>query len=382
MLPSSKKIGIIGGGQLGKMLIEAGKPWNIHYNILETENAPAADIANQHIIGSLYDAEKIRELAAISDVLTYEIEHLNIEVLLELEKEGHLIIPSPKILQIIQDKGLQKEFFKTHNLSSTPYVLVENKEEWKEQIHHISGSKIAAKMRKGGYDGKGVQLINKTDIIEGHIPFEEPCVLEQFVENAKEISIIVSRNIDGDIKCFPSVEMEFHPVSNLVEYLFSPAQISNEIEQKCIDLATKCVEQLNGVGLFAIELFIDEDEKVYINEIAPRPHNSGHHTIEACYTSQYEQLNRILLGMPLGDTTLIQPAAMLNLLGAEGIEGTYELTGMQEILSTKGVYIHLYNKATTKPFRKMGHITIMAENIENVKKNAEFVKKFMGMKKN
>ncbi len=381
MLPSSKKIGIIGGGQLGKMLIEAGKPWNIHYNILETENAPAADIANQHIIGSLYDAEKIKELAKISDVLTYEIEHLNIEVLLELEKEGHLIVPSPKILQIIQDKGLQKEFFKTHNLSSTPYVLVENKEEWKEQIHHISGNKIAAKMRKGGYDGKGVQLINKTDIIEGHIPFEEPCVLEQFVENAKEISIIVSRNIDGDIKCFPSVEMEFHPVSNLVEYLFSPAQISNEIEQKCIDLATKCVEQLNGVGLFAIELFIDEDEKVYINEIAPRPHNSGHHTIEACYTSQYEQLNRILLGMPLGDTTLIQPAAMLNLLGAEGIEGTYELTGMQEILSTKGVYIHLYNKATTKPFRKMGHITIMAENIENVKKNAEFVKKFMGMKK-
>jgi 5-(carboxyamino)imidazole ribonucleotide synthase len=382
MLPSNIKIGIIGGGQLGKMLIEAGKPWNIHYNILDAENAPAKDIANQHIIGSLYDAEKIKELASISDVLTYEIEHINIDVLFELEKSGKTIIPSPSILQIIQDKGLQKQFFKTNNIPSAPFELVENTKEWREKIKHLKGHKIAAKLRKGGYDGKGVELIEKEKIQNPEYQFSmtEPCVLEEFVENAIELSVIVSRDANGNIKSFPLVEMEFNPISNLVEYLFSPAEVSHEIELKCQEIAQDCIEKLNGVGLFAVEMFLDREDNVFVNEIAPRPHNSGHHTIEACYTSQYEQLNRILLGMPLGSTELIQPAAMINILGAENVDGYYELTGLNEILNIAGVYVHLYNKKTSKPMRKMGHITIMAKTSLELKEKAKLVKNALGMK--
>ncbi|MDP2175645.1 MAG: 5-(carboxyamino)imidazole ribonucleotide synthase [Bacteroidota bacterium] len=382
MLPSNIKIGIIGGGQLGKMLIEAGKPWNIHYNILDAENAPAKDIANQHIIGSLYDAEKIRELASISDVLTYEIEHINIDVLFELEKEGKKIIPSPSILHIIQDKGLQKQFFKNNDIPSASFELVENTSEWREKIKHLKGNKIAAKLRKGGYDGKGVELIKIEQIQNPDYKFlmTEPCVLEEFVENAIELSVIVSRDAKGNIKSFPLVEMEFNPISNLVEYLFSPAEVSKDVEIKCENIAKDCIEKLNGVGIFAVEMFLNTQGEVFVNEIAPRPHNSGHHTIEACYTSQYEQLNRILLGMPLGSTELIQPAAMINILGAENVDGYYELTGLNEILNIAGVYVHLYNKNTSKPMRKMGHITILAKTAIALKEKAKLVKNALGMK--
>jgi len=381
MLPSQIKIGIIGGGQLGKMLIEAGQPYNIHYNILETENAPAGSIANHQIIGSLMDSEKIKELANISDVLTFEIEHINVEVLLELEKAGKKIIPSPKILQIIQDKGLQKQFFIDNNIPSSAFVLAENKNEFVSKMNLLNGEKIAVKLRKGGYDGKGVFLSSKKEIQEGVLnqAFDAPCVLEAFIENATEISIIVARHTDGSTSVFPTVEMEFNTQSNLVEFLFSPAQISETIAQKCESVALDCIQKLGGVGLFAVELFVDENQNVFVNEIAPRPHNSGHHTIECCYTSQYEQLNRILLGMPLGSTKLIQPAAMINLIGFEGIEGNYEITGLDTILKIEGVYIHLYNKAVTKPNRKMGHITIMGENIETVKERASLVKTHIGM---
>lgn len=380
MLPPKKTIGIIGGGQLGKMLIEAGQPWNIRYNILEQDNAPAKDIAHHHIVGSLQDAEKIIALAKLSDVLTYEIEHINTEALLELEAQGHKIIPSPKILSIIQDKGLQKLFFKQHNIPSSPFELVEHVSEWTQKMTHLKGQKVAAKLRKGGYDGKGVELVNKADIEQGQIPFDGPVVLEEFVENAIELSVIVARNEAGEVKTFPTVEMAFDPKANLVDILFAPANISQAIDTQAKSIAQSCIEHLNGVGIFAVEMFLNPSGEVLVNEIAPRPHNSGHHTIEACYTSQYEQLNRILLGMPLGDTQLIQASAMMNILGFENVSGPYEMTGLEHILNLPGVFVHLYNKAETKPMRKMGHITIMGQDLPEVMQKLQTVKQHLGMK--
>jgi 5-(carboxyamino)imidazole ribonucleotide synthase len=382
MLPSDKKIGIIGGGQLGKMLIEAGQPWNLHYTILETAGAPAADIANKQIVGELSDAGKINELAAACDVLTYEIEHINIEALLKLEQEGKRIIPSPAILEIIQDKGLQKLFFSHHQIPTTDFQLVENPSEWADKLLKLRGERIAAKLRKGGYDGKGVELVNKSDMMNfvERIPFRGPVVLEEFVESAVELAVIVARNEQGEIRTFPTVEMQFDPVANLVEYLFSPANITSEIDEKAKRIAMETIFKLDGVGVFAVELFLDQDGNIFVNEIAPRPHNSGHHTIEACYTSQYEQLNRILLGMPLGSTDLIKPSAMINLLGFDHVSGRYEITGLDQIMAIDGVFIHLYNKAETKPKRKMGHITIMGNTPEEVKDKAALVKKHLGMR--
>lgn len=364
------------------MLIEAGQPWNIHYTILESGQAPAANAANRHIEGSLMDAAKIGELASVCDVLTYEIEHINVEALMKLESGGKRIIPSPRILEIIQDKGLQKLFFSHHHIPSTDFELAENPSEWAEKLLKLKGDKVAAKLRKGGYDGKGVELVNKQEMLNdpGKIPFDGPVVLEEFVENAVELSVIVARNEAGDIRTFPAVEMEFDPKANLVEFLFAPANISREIDEKAKRVAMETIFKMEGVGLFAVEMFMNGDQEIFVNEIAPRPHNSGHHTIEACYTSQYEQLNRILLGLPLGDTSLIKPAAMINLLGFEGVQGAYEITGLEHILDIPGVYIHLYNKAETKPKRKMGHITIIADTLEQVKENAKKVKQYLGMK--
>jgi 5-(carboxyamino)imidazole ribonucleotide synthase len=382
MLPSKKTIGIIGGGQLGKMLIEAGQPWNIQYNILDVADCPSTHLAKNHIVGTLMDAEKIKELANISDVITYEIEHINLEALKQIEADGKTVIPSSRILEIIQDKGLQKTFFGENNIPTTNFVLVDNVSQWKDALPKLNGEKIAAKSRKGGYDGKGVDLITKSIILSdpNNIPFQEASVLEEFVVNSIELSVIVARNEKNESICFPTVEMEFDPVANLVEFLFAPANISPEIEEKAKNIALDCIQKLNGIGLFAVEMFLDADNNIFINEIAPRPHNSGHHTIEACYTSQYEQLNRILLNLPLGSTDLIQHAAMINLLGAQNVAGPYELSGLNEILNLEGVFIHLYNKKDTKPKRKMGHITITANNMEDVRRKAEIVKKHMGMK--
>ncbi len=382
MLPSKKTIGIIGGGQLGKMLMEAGKPWNLKYHILDVADAPASSLAEKHLVGGLMDADKIKELAENCDVLTYEIEHIHLDALLELEAAGKTIIPSPKILEIIQDKGLQKLFFKHQNIPTTDFELAENQTEWAEKLIKLKGDKVAAKLRKGGYDGKGVELVDKKVMLEQYnqIPFSEPVVLEEFVGNAIELSVIVARNSKGEMTTFPTVEMEFDPKANLVEFLFAPASISHEIDEKAKRIAMECIFKLQGIGVFAVEMFLNSKGEIFVNEIAPRPHNSGHHTIEACYTSQYEQLNRILLDMPLGDTSLISPAAMLNLLGAENVNGPYEITGLETILAIPGVYIHLYNKATTKPKRKMGHITVLGNTLDEVKKKAATIKQVQGMK--
>ena len=383
MNPLRKRIGVLGGGQLGRMLLEESARFHVHYNILEaSEDCPCYSMANQFICGSLMDEAKIRELAAQSDILTYEIEHVNTAVLLELEKEGKEIIPSPRILQMIQDKGLQKEFYQKNNIPSGKFFLANNKEEWARFIPLLGSDKFVAKTRKGGYDGKGVAILNSQEILSDPtlIPFDVPCVLEEFIACEKELAVIVARDIAGNIVSFPSIEMEFDPLANLVTVLLSPARIGSVLEQKAEEIARNLVQALNGPGLFAVELFLAKDGEIYVNEVAPRPHNSGHHTIEACYTSQYEQLLRILLDLPLGHTDLVQCAGMVNLLGAEDFSGKYYLENLDKVSKLPGVYVHLYGKTESKPKRKMGHVSILAPNLEEVIEKANYINKVLQFK--
>jgi 5-(carboxyamino)imidazole ribonucleotide synthase len=371
-------IGILGGGQLGKMLIEEGLRFNLRFATLDAEqHSPASYISHHHITGTLYDAEKIQELVNSAQVSTYEIEHIDVDTLKALAAQGHRLIPSPEILEMIQDKGLQKDFFRSNNIPTAPYVLVNDASEWKLALTQFDGKKIAAKLRKGGYDGKGVALLTIEDIYTqaSSIPFDAPCVLEAFIPCEKEISIMVARDSEGNTACFPAVEMEFDPVANLVSYLVCPANISEAVNKEAERIAMQVVNKANALGIFAIEMFVLADGQVLVNEVAPRPHNSMHHTIEACYTSQYEQLIRILTNRPLGSTALIQPAAMINVLGGAGFEGPYTLQGEAEILKLPGVYVHLYDKAESKPMRKLGHITIMAATMEELKQKADFINK-------
>lgn len=377
--PLKKRIGLIGGGQLGRMMIEESLRLNTHFNVLDTADCPCSNLANNHIIGKLTDGDAIKQLAAISDVLSYEIEHIDVDTLLELEKQGVEVIPSPRILQVIQDKGTQKEFFAQHQIPTAPFILVNDKEDWEKAITTLGGAKMVAKTRKDGYDGKGVTIFNTEPVLSGasDIPFQQPCVLEKFIPCEKEISVMVARDKQGDTKAWPVVEMEFDPIANLVTFLDCPASVSNEMEQSSKQLAIDTITKLDGIGVFAVEMFLTANGELLVNEIAPRPHNSGHHTIEACYTSQFEQLVRILLDLPLGSTDLIQPAVMMNLLGAEDFSGTYKLKGMEEAMRIPGVYIHLYGKKESKPMRKMGHVTITAPTLDEAKSNAKRVQQLL-----
>ncbi len=375
MNPLRKKIGIIGGGQLGRMMIEEALRLNIDFNVLDAADCPCKDLAQNHIVGKLTDADAIRKLAAISDVLTYEIEHVNVEALLQLEQEGKEIIPSPKVLQIIQDKGLQKQFFADNNIPTSKFILVETPEQWLAATNQFDNKKLVAKTRKDGYDGKGVTIFNVDEIKNDttKIPFSQPSVIEDFVVCEKEISVMVARDREGNISTWPVVEMEFDPIANLVTFLDCPSQIDTATEKNAQQIALKTIEALNGIGVFAVELFLDKKGNILVNEIAPRPHNSGHHTIEACYTSQFEQLVRILIELPLGSTALIQPAVMMNLLGATNFSGNYTLKGLEEASAIEGVYVHLYGKRESKPMRKMGHITVLAKTLNEAKTKAKKV---------
>lgn len=373
-LPSPVRIGVIGGGQLGKMLIEASRPWNVCYTVLENDPlCPAHLVADEVLTGSLTDAAKIHELAARCDVLTFEIEHINADALEEVEKAGKTVIPSASILKTIQDKGLQKQFYTAHGIPTSPYVLCRDQQELADALDHLSGDRVVVKQRKGGYDGKGVDIVTKEQIRTGRYVTSSPCVAEEFCPGIAEYAVIVAADRHGNLSTYPLIEMYFNPVSNLVEFLFSPAEVSSDLEQECRRVALDVIGAFGGAGLFAVELFVTAESKVLVNEIAPRPHNSGHHTIEGSYTSQFEQLNRILLDMPLGETAMVQPSAMINLVGGEGQSGRYRLTHEKELLSMPGVYIHLYNKAEIRPHRKMGHITVMAAGMEELLEKARKV---------
>ncbi|MBA3647488.1 MAG: 5-(carboxyamino)imidazole ribonucleotide synthase [Chitinophagales bacterium] len=370
-------IGIIGGGQLGRMFIEEALRYNIECIIVDADkDCPASGIASHQIVGSISEEAPILRLGEKADILTYEIEHIYNQPLLELEKQGKKLIPSPRVLQIIQDKGLQKDFYSHHKIPTAPYVLVNKPDEWKLAVEKYKWKKFVAKSRKEGYDGRGVQFMSSNDLkSDKNIPFREPSILEALIDCRKEISIIVCRDQKGNIKMFPPVEMEFDPKANLVTMLICPAQISASLLKKAEGIAVKVVKAMNGTGIFAVEMFLSKINRWYVNEVAPRPHNSGHHTIEACYTSQFEQLLRILLDLPLGSTELIRPAVMINILGSKEFTGSYYLHGCNEALKIPGVYIHLYGKKESRPMRKLGHITILGKNIREAKRKANQVKR-------
>ncbi len=378
--PYSKdfKLGVLGGGQLGRMLLQESVNLDIKLAALDPNpEAPCHQIVPYFSVGDFNDRETVRNFGKNLDVVTVEIEHVSIEGLRDLEKAGVKVFPQPAMLEIVQDKGLQKEFYKKHNIPTAPYRLLANKSELKENTDFLPA---AQKLRKGGYDGRGVFVIkSEADISNG---FDAPTVLEKFVDFDKELSVIVARNESGEVKTFPAVELDFNPKANLVELLFAPANITDEIAEKAEKIAIKTIEAFGLVGILAVELFLTKAGDILVNEVAPRPHNSGHHTIEANITSQYAQHLRSILNLPLGATDLIRPAAMVNLLGSEGHSGPVVYEGLEEALKMPGVYVHLYGKTDTKPFRKMGHVTITADNTGEAREKAMRIKELIKVKSN
>jgi 5-(carboxyamino)imidazole ribonucleotide synthase len=367
---NTKKLGILGGGQLGRMIIQAAIDFDITIKTLDPDaDAPCKYISHEFINGSLNDYETVMAFGQDCDVITIEIENVNIEALETFEKQGKTVFPQPSILRLIQDKRIQKQFYKDNNLPTADFVLTENQADVSQYEDFLPA---VHKLGKGGYDGKGVQILRtKADLLKA---FDQPSVLEKMIDFEKELAVIVARNESGEIKTFPVVEMVFHPEANLVEYLFAPAEIPKEIEQKAEEIATKTAEAFGIVGLLAVEMFLTKEGEILINEVAPRPHNSGHQTIRANDVSQYEQHLRAILNLPLGSTHAHSKAAMVNILGEDGYLGKAIYEGMDEVLAVEGVHPFLYGKKRTKPFRKMGHVTIIDQNFEKLKEKVIFVK--------
>ena len=363
------RLGVLGGGQLGRMLIQAANDLNIHIHCLDPDpNAPCSEIAHSFSCGSLTDYNTVLNFGSDKHLITVEIENVNVEALVELEKKGVKVFPQPNILKLIQDKGLQKEFYKKNNIPTAAFELISSKAE----LLLKTDFPFVHKLRTGGYDGKGVKIIS--NLSEAEQSFDAPSVIEVKIDFQKELSVLVARNEKGEIKTFPLVECEFNPEANLVEFLFSPADVSPEIELKAKEIASQLIEKLNMVGLLAVELFLTKSNELLVNEIAPRPHNSGHHTIECCTTSQFSQHLRAILNLPLGDTSLIQAGAMINLVGEKEFNGPVIYDGLENLLSIPGVFPHLYGKEISKPFRKMGHITITGKNIDELKAKRDKIK--------
>ncbi len=361
-----KKIGVLGGGQLGRMLIQDAISLDIQIHCIDPDaEAPCKYIAHHFQQGSLTDFDAVYAFGKTVDLLTIEIEHVNVDALEQLEAEGLPVFPQPRLLRLIQDKGLQKLFYQEHGIPTADFVLVDHLEQVKA---HTDRFPVMQKMRKGGYDGKGVTKLTNADSLTK--AFDAPSVLESLVDFEKELAVIVARSVNGEVKTFPAVEMEFNPEANLVEFLFSPAAISPAIEAEAQRVASLVADKLGIVGLLAVELFLTRDGKILVNEVAPRPHNSGHQSIEGNYTSQYEQHLRAILGLPLGSTAIVEPSIMVNVLGEKGFEGPAVYEGIEDVLAMEGVYVHLYGKKLTKPFRKMGHVTVLAKTMEAAREKA------------
>ena len=363
------KLGILGGGQLGRMLIQQAINYNVTVKVLDPDrDAPCRKLCDEFFVGSLGDYETVYKFGKKVDLLTIEIEKVNVDALEQLEKEGVLVYPQPRIIRLIQDKALQKQFFKENDIPTAEFQVISTKEQLKNSTIPYP---YIQKLRRDGYDGKGVYKVKDESYLEN--AFTEPSLIERWVDFEKEIAIIVARNADGEIKAFPMVEMEFNPEANLVEFLISPSNFSFEIQQEAENIAKKVAESLNIVGLLAVEMFLDKEGRILVNELAPRPHNSGHQSIEGNVVSQFEQHLRAIFNQPLGDTTCLSNAIMINVLGEPGYEGPAVYQGIEKVLECAGVYVHLYGKALTKPFRKMGHVTIVGDDREKAIEKARFV---------
>lgn len=363
------KLGILGGGQLGRMLIQAGIDYNIPFSVLDPDlHAPCSSIAEFHH-GKLTDFDTVMKFGSACDIITIEIENVNTTALKELAKRGIKVYPQPEVIELIKDKRTQKIFYRDCNIPTADFILTENAAEVKRNAGFLPA---VNKLAQEGYDGRGVQILKSPADLDK--AFDAPGLLEKLIDFEKEISVIVARNARREITTYPAVEMVFHPAHNLVEYLFAPAQLSKDITLQADKIARTIIRELDMVGLLAVEMFVTREGELLVNEIAPRPHNSGHQTIEANTTSQYEQHLRAILDLPLGDTSLLVPSAMVNLLGEPGHSGPAQYQGFEEILAIPGIHVHLYGKRITKPFRKMGHVTIVDNDLESLKKKADFVK--------
>ena len=371
---SDFKLGVLGGGQLGRMLLAETQKLDIHTSILESnKNAPCAEICNTFVVGNLLDFDAVYNFGKTVDLLTIEIENVNLDALDKLESEGLTIFPKPKDLRIIQSKAVQKKFYKAHQIPTAEFSHYSNLSELQQGYKNASIElPFVWKAARFGYDGNGVKIVRTIENLE-NLPNVE-CITEKLIPFKNELAVVVARNANGEVKTYPVVEMEFHPEANQVEYVICPARIDVKVAEKARKLALKVVSDLDFVGLLAVEMFQTEDNKVLVNEVAPRPHNSGHYSIEASYTNQFEQHLRSILNLPLGNTDSKVAGIMVNLVGEEGFSGDVIYKNIEDILKIDGVTPHIYGKKETRPFRKMGHVTIVNKDIEVARKVAQTVK--------
>lgn len=360
-------VGILGGGQLGRMLIQAAVNYNLEVHVLDPDPAaPASELAQRFVNGSFADHETVLQFGRQVDVLTVEIEHVNTAALRKLEEEGKRVFPQASVLEMVQDKGIQKQFFERNGFPTSGFVLVEGKAE----LEKLDDSWFPCfqKLRTSGYDGRGVvSLQRRNDLAHA---FDAPSVVEKAVAVEREFAVIVAANGTGSRSVFPPVDMVFHPTANLVEFLSAPSELPIPVQEEAGRIALEIAEACGIQGLLAVEFFLDTSGRVLVNEIAPRPHNSGHHTIEGNRVSQFEQHLRAILGWPLGDTATLMPAVMVNILGEPGYSGEAVYKGLKEVVALPGVYVHLYGKKITKPFRKMGHATVTHTELVTAKELA------------
>ena len=372
---SNFKLGILGGGQLGKMILFDAKRYDVFTKVMDPDkNSPCRKLADEFVVGDFTNYDDVLRFGQDLDLITVEIEKINTDALHSLENMGKKVYPSAKTLKIIQNKATQKEFYKKNGLPTSNFKKYSDIDRLKKDITSNNIELPAVwKSSNFGYDGKGVKVINSINDIDSLINTE--CILEEKVKIKKELSVIVSRNVSGDIKSFPVVEMEFNKLSNLVEYVICPAKISRDLEKKALKIAETVAKNFEIVGLLAVELFLTENGKILINEVAPRPHNSGHHTIECCKTSQFDQHLRCILDLPLGETSLLTPGIMVNLVGENKIEGNVIYKNINDIFDISGVNVHIYGKKKSRLNRKMGHITIVNDNLDNAIEIGKKIKK-------
>jgi len=372
------KAGILGGGQLGRMLLQEAANYPVEVSVMEKDPlCPSAKLCHHFILGDITNYDDVIRFGEGLDVITIEIENVNVEALFELEKRGCRVIPKPEALRTIKNKILQKEFYTQHQIPTALYKVLQNRDELKNNIDFLPA---VHKLAMGGYDGKGVQIIKKQEDIP--LGFDAPAVLEKMISIEKEIAIIVAVAENGKTAIYPPVEMFFDPILNLLDLQLCPASIPEKTLWKAEAIALTVARKLDSPGIFAIEMFVDKEGTVWVNETAPRVHNSGHHTIEAHYSSQFDMLWRIIMNYPLGNTTMIMSSMMVNLLGAEGYAGKTHYEGLEDILSIPDVFVHLYGKTDTKPGRKMGHVTIISNEKQELIHQANRIKSTLRIKGN
>ncbi|HEX5150871.1 MAG TPA: 5-(carboxyamino)imidazole ribonucleotide synthase [Parafilimonas sp.] len=365
------RMGILGGGQLGRMLLQAAANYVVETYVLENdEHCPAAHLCHHFTKGDIKDFDTVYNFGKELNAVTIEIEAVNVEALEKLEMEGVKIYPKPSAIKIIKNKIKQKEFYQSNAIPSPEFIITQNINELEDSIHFIPA---VHKLAQGGYDGRGVQVVKSNDDINK--AFDAPAVLEKMVDIKKEIAVIVAMNDAKETAVYPATEMIFDPVLNLLDYQVSPAALPKNILEEAGHIALQLVKSFDSAGLFAVEMFIDKNDKVWVNETAPRVHNSGHHTIEANYCSQYDMLLRVILNYPLGNTASILPSSIVNILGEEGYSGAAKYEGLDQVLAMKNTFVHLYGKTQTKPGRKMGHVTIMSEDRDDLIKKVNVIKK-------